>query len=276
MKGFNPKTSLGICVMFDPVLSFDENHEGYDKKIFVSPDGSPLNAIDGAERYSGLWKIGREAYALLNKKHNKKISRSSLHGYAEQILIVENQGKPIIQSLINSGHFVVKSDIDSPPILEVGEYTDSDDYIEGWLLEIQSKVWLGIATMDSKVLNGLPDYESLLYAECLLWMDDAIISLETGATDGLALSIVQSALYAAKHYRDTKNTIESAPTFRAKKTAEARHKNTNEQKTIAIKEWNQRSDEFSSMAAFARYRCKEYGVTERTLYNWISKRDKIK
>ena len=274
MKGFNPKTSLGICVKFDPVLSFDENHEGYEKKMFVSPTGSPLSAVVGAERYSGLWRIGREAYASLSEKQNKKIPTSLLCNYAEQILKIEELGEPIIQALVDRQSLTIKPDIDSPAVFNIKEFIKSEDYLEGWLLEIEAKVWLGIATMSPKVLNGLPDYESLLYAGCLLWMDDAIFALETGATDGLAHSIVHSALSSANHYRDTKKTIESAPKFRARTTAEARHKGTNEQRTIAIKEWEEKNSEFSSMAAFARYRCKEYGVTERTLYGWISKHKK--
>lgn len=51
--------------------------------------------------------------------------------------------------------------------------------------------------------------------------------------------------------------------------AAARHKVTNQQRESAVVEWESRGTKVSSMAAFARCRHKDFGVTERTLYNWI-------
>ena len=51
--------------------------------------------------------------------------------------------------------------------------------------------------------------------------------------------------------------------------AKARHAETNLQKAKALLEWDAHGANVSSMAAFARSRHKEFGVTERTLYAWV-------
>lgn len=62
----------------------------------------------------------------------------------------------------------------------------------------------------------------------------------------------------------------------AKKAASARHAPTNQQKATALDEWDANGANVSSMAAFARTRHKGFGVTERTLYDWIRDRRKEK
>ncbi|HFL7939730.1 TPA: hypothetical protein ACG5DM_002772 [Pseudomonas putida] len=52
--------------------------------------------------------------------------------------------------------------------------------------------------------------------------------------------------------------------------ASARHKETGESKLKALSCWDATGENFSSRAAFARTKHKEYGVTERTLYGWIA------
>lgn len=51
--------------------------------------------------------------------------------------------------------------------------------------------------------------------------------------------------------------------------AKARHAPTNQRKVEALAEWESNGANVSSMAAFARCRHKDFGVTERTLYGWI-------
>jgi hypothetical protein len=55
----------------------------------------------------------------------------------------------------------------------------------------------------------------------------------------------------------------------ARRSANARHKPTNQQKAIALAEWDAYGAGVSSMAAFARARRNDFGVAERTLYGWI-------
>ncbi|WP_437883543.1 hypothetical protein [Pseudomonas sp. LRF_L74] len=50
-----------------------------------------------------------------------------------------------------------------------------------------------------------------------------------------------------------------------------RHAETTKMKGIALAQWNEHGANVSSMSAFARARHKEFGVTERTLYEWIRK-----
>lgn len=55
----------------------------------------------------------------------------------------------------------------------------------------------------------------------------------------------------------------------ASSRAAKRHEETNQRKTEAIEHWERSGKTYSGMAAFARLHCKEFGVTERTLYGWI-------
>lgn len=57
----------------------------------------------------------------------------------------------------------------------------------------------------------------------------------------------------------------------ARKAAHASHIVTNQAKVDALKEWGEKSHEYSSMSAFAEYKHKKYGVKARTLYDWIRK-----
>jgi len=52
--------------------------------------------------------------------------------------------------------------------------------------------------------------------------------------------------------------------------ANARHKETSESRSAALLCWDTTGSNFSSRTAFARNKHKDYGVTERTLYGWIT------
>ncbi len=55
----------------------------------------------------------------------------------------------------------------------------------------------------------------------------------------------------------------------ARRAADARHKDTNQQRLAALEEWDTSGGNYSGMAAFARHRHKAYGINERTLYSWV-------
>lgn len=58
-------------------------------------------------------------------------------------------------------------------------------------------------------------------------------------------------------------------TLEAQERAAIRHQETNQQKAAALAEWAAYGANISSMSAFARSRHKDFGVTERTLYDWV-------
>ena len=55
----------------------------------------------------------------------------------------------------------------------------------------------------------------------------------------------------------------------ARNRAKLRHSGTEKERLAALAEWDAHGGNVSSMAAFARSRHKDFGVTERTLYGWI-------
>ncbi len=58
--------------------------------------------------------------------------------------------------------------------------------------------------------------------------------------------------------------------------ANARHKETSQSKFKALICWKSTGSNFSSRAAFARNKYKEFGVTERTLYAWVTAHERLK
>ncbi|UGV31695.1 hypothetical protein LO767_04130 [Halopseudomonas aestusnigri] len=62
----------------------------------------------------------------------------------------------------------------------------------------------------------------------------------------------------------------------ARDLARLRHEETNSQRAQAIKDWDANGTNVSSMAAFARARHRDFGVTERTLYTWIRDHQRTK
>ncbi|NMX75358.1 hypothetical protein HBO23_20570 [Pseudomonas sp. WS 5532] len=58
--------------------------------------------------------------------------------------------------------------------------------------------------------------------------------------------------------------------------ASARHKETSQSKFKALLCWRSTGSNFSSRAAFARNKHKDYGVTERTLYGWVADHERRK
>ncbi|MFG0721891.1 hypothetical protein ACF8PU_09480 [Pseudomonas sp. GLN_6] len=100
--------------------------------------------------------------------------------------------------------------------------------------------------------------------DCLCWMHsrndfDSVLGVFEGITETtymLSLCEMQTRQKAEK-------------TREAQDRAALRHKETNQQKTTALATWDEHGTNVSSMAAFARSRCKDFGVTERTLYGWI-------
>lgn len=52
--------------------------------------------------------------------------------------------------------------------------------------------------------------------------------------------------------------------------ANARHKETSESRSAALLCWDTTGSNFSSRTAFARNKHRDYGVTERTLYGWVT------
>lgn len=58
--------------------------------------------------------------------------------------------------------------------------------------------------------------------------------------------------------------------------ANARHKETSQSRSAALLCWDTKGSKFSSRTAFARHKHREYGVTERTLYGWITAHERLK
>ena len=58
--------------------------------------------------------------------------------------------------------------------------------------------------------------------------------------------------------------------------ANARHKETSQSKSAALECWEATGSNFSSRTAFARNKHKDYGVTERALYGWITVHERLK
>lgn len=115
--------------------------------------------------------------------------------------------------------------------------------------------------------------QHMMYADCLSQSLDELRKLRHVSGELGTLKLEQAeARYDALTRKWAQYTAIALAAYRKKiggAGAKARHAETNQQKTIALAEWDANGANFSSMTAFARIRHKAFGVTERTLYNWV-------
>ncbi|MBT8766294.1 hypothetical protein [Metapseudomonas boanensis] len=88
----------------------------------------------------------------------------------------------------------------------------------------------------------------------------------------LLLALIEANVIALGEDKDAqvKKAVQEQTSASARKAAHARHHHTNQQKAAALAAWDAYGENVSSVAAFARSRHKDYGVTQRTLCSWIS------
>lgn len=125
----------------------------------------------------------------------------------------------------------------------------------------------------------VPEHIAMIAAQHMMYADilsQSLAELRKLRHESSALDTLKIELSEARYddlARKQAQHVEMALSTYRKKTwgpvAKARHAETNRQKTIALTEWDANGANISSMAAFARSRHKDFGVTERTLYGWI-------
>lgn len=137
-------------------------------------------------------------------------------------------------------------------------YAAVDRYIPAGFEGHEFKEALRIYQLDN--LIGL--YREGRFDDALLVIDD-LLEIEAD---------IESATMYSWHDADNEAQLSQTQRDRARK----RHKENNEQRAAALAEWESNGASYSSAAGFARYRHKHYGVTERTLGDWIREHRKTK
>lgn len=266
---------------FDPYLSFAEGERGYREKIFVRADGTPTEAAwygdkhDGKGYLSSIWRIGRDAYAILASKTGFEPKLKDFKEIAVAIEQLEKDIAPMVQPMIDDGRLVLHEDRDSPPVTSLA--TALEDAPDGWLLEVFMRFARPSVISGDLPAEDLPDFEGLLCGAAVMYIDDYIIADNLGSADmDFFHDLVQVNIASASLYRETLQAAKEATSAIGRRSAEARHKPTNQQKAAALAEWDAHGANVSSMAAFARARHKEFGVTERTLATWIREHRRAK
>lgn len=258
---------------FDPYLSFAEGERGFREKIFLRADGTPTATWydvrhDGKGYLSSLWRIGRDAYATITEREGWQPSRAYFKEAAAHIRELEKDFAPQVQRLIDDGQLTLFEDRDSPAVTDLARTLE--DAPDGWLLEVFMRIVRPSVVSGHIAEDDLPDFELLLLIVAILYLDYYIIAENLDAADLDVFSeLVQVNIASAKLYRETVNTVNEAVSALGRRSAKARHAPTNQQKAAALAAWDAHGANVSSMAAFARTRHKEFGVTERTLYEWV-------
>ena len=258
---------------FDPYLTFAEGERGFRERIFLRADGVPSatwydSQHDGKGYLSSLWRLGREAYATIAERADGQPTASYFKEAAANIKELEKEYAPAIQQLIQDGRLTLLEDRDSPAVTDLERTLE--DAPDGWLLEVFMRIVRPSVVSGHIAADELPDFELLLLIVAVLYLDDYIIAENLDAADlDMFSDLVQTNIASAKLYRETVNAAKEAVSALGRRSAKARHTPTNQQKTAALAAWDAHGANVSSMAAFARARHKEFGVTERTLYEWV-------
>ncbi|MCY1375374.1 hypothetical protein D9M69_627850 [compost metagenome] len=125
--------------------------------------------------------------------------------------------------------------------------------------------------------DKLPDLEMYAYASGIMHIDGYIIADQIGAHDKDAfLQVVTHSFSTAKLHYETIKIAKEAVSAISRRSAIARHKDTNRLKQKALIEWDATGASYSSRAAYARHNHKKYDVTERVFYGWIAEHEKAK
>lgn len=261
---------------YDPYLSFAEGQHGFQDKVFLRSDGSPCESwygknLDGKDYLSTIWRLGRDAYATIARKLGEQPSVDFFEATAAEIRALEKELLPTIQALIERGQLALHEDRDSPAVDDLSAITDAPD---GWLTEIYMRITIPCVVSGVIAEADAPDFESLLLAAAVLYIDDYIIAKQLANGADIAFDLIATNIASAKLYRETIDAAKSAVSANSRRSANERHKGTNALKEKALTEWDHEGSKYSGMAAFARHRHKTYEVTERTLYSWVQKHRK--
>lgn len=264
---------------FDPYLSFAEGQKGFEEKIFVRPDGEPTERWYGKDRdgkgyLSSMWRIGRDAYATIADKIGEQPSTEFFEETAKDIRSFEKDLLPSIQSFIECGQLKLLEDRDSAPVEDLKALTDAPD---GWLTEVYMRIVMPLVVAGEIPEADVADFEGLLLAAAVLYIDDYIIAAQIGHAVDTASDLVTTNIGSAKLYRETVDAAKAAVSAVGRRSAKARHAPTNQNKAAAVADWKTEGHKFSSMRAFARECFKRYEVRDyMTVYNWLREDRKAK
>jgi hypothetical protein len=164
---------------------------------------------------------------------------------------------------------------------EVGDYIEHDiEELEDICstkapragVRLSPKKWAEkFSIFSSSVLStsGIQDYH--LIQSLLIYQYDHLCWLHSRQSFENVLEVFEGITEATYmlSFCEMKTRQATEKTLEAQNRAALRHQETNHQKGIALAAWDANGANVSSMAAFARARCRGFGVTERTLYAWI-------
>ena len=259
---------------FDPFLSFGEGQRGFEEKIFLRSDGVPTatwydRGHDGKEYLPSMWRIGRDAYAIVASRMDRQPTAEDFLKIAAHIRQFEAGCAPLMQKKIDDASLVLHEDRDSPPVENITE--NAKVAPDGWVTEVYMRMMIPSVISGDVAAEEIPDFEEFLSAAAVLYLDDYLIAENIGVANlDLYHHFVQVNLSSAKMYRESLKAAREARSSNGRKSAEARHKEGNTQKKAALHEWDTSGHTYSSIAAFARLKHKAYGVTERTLNGWVA------
>lgn len=265
---------------FDPYLSFAEGERGYREKVFLRADGTPTETAwyghehDGNGYLSAIWRIGRDAYAILASRTGYEPKLKDFKEIAVAIKELEKDIAPMVQPMIDDGRLVLHEHRDAPPVASLA--ATLEDAPDGWMLEVFMRMVRPSVVSGDLKDEDLPDFEGFLSAAAILYLDDYIIAAQLGHEVETAFELIMVNISSAKLYRETVEAARAAVSSVGRRSAGERHKATNSQKVKALGEWDETGHTYSGMAAFARHRHKSFEVTERTLYSWVRDHRKAK
>lgn len=164
--------------------------------------------------------------------------------------------------------------------------------------EVSDYIEADIEALFERCNKTLPIYTELSDAE---WFDQlqvlAALAFGVGDADYFELQALMLCLYDCACWLHERRDIDALmevlarveetasqiahiellndiPTIQARSAAEKRHKDTNNQRALALADWNENGAKYSTKTAFAERNHRKYSVKQITLMRWITQHQK--
>lgn len=163
---------------------------------------------------------------------------------------------------------MAEQDIKSPDRWEPGVDVDSEEKYDRFTEQLARDLLTDCTPEHISVIAA----QHIMYVDCLSRYIDELCKVRHISGELSTLRLEQAELRHSALHQHLEHSIRTLAAYRRKigrPGAKARHAETNLQKAKALSEWDAHGANVSSMAAFARSRHKDFGVTERTLYGWV-------
>lgn len=263
--------------MYDPYMTFCKNSPCYKRRAFRDRVGCISDFEGQKEQLSALWTKGQKAYETVAINLEKQPTAEDFNEIAVLVSGLAIYAKDALGKATSELGIQAKDIETGAPVTNFVEHPDE-------ALQCAEAIFIHLMTIDGAEA-GLPSlefmypqtgsslkYETMLYAMAINAIDDYLAACLSANGEYYAYQRVERFFAAAETIAITKATAKAERSKQARKAAEAKAEKYYD-RDGAIIEWNINGPAYSSPAAFARQRHKDFNYTDPAHLARIIRRD---